>query len=258
MRSAQRRPGSGHGHRVRARGGGRWSRARRGVGERTTRRGRVRPSLHALEERAHRQLAHLQPRLMDGGERDVAQRGQRRVVVADQRDVVRHPAGRSPRSRSGRRWRPGRWRRRSPSAAGAAPRRRQRAAVAALLRVGARPPRDVLAEAEAPHGRPRSRCRRVRGARALAAVDVGDAAMCRATRSARPRSPRPRGRRWSRCPRRGARRRGPTRTIGTSRLASHDQSALEHGAGQDEPVGAQLQQRLDGVVLAARPRGCRC
>ena len=72
------------------RAGERWS-------ARTTRRGGedhaprlLAVVVHALEERAQRQLAHLEPRLVDRGQRDVAEGGQRRVVVADQRDVVRN------------------------------------------------------------------------------------------------------------------------------------------------------------------------
>src|SRR6185369_10822106 len=41
----------------------------------------------ALEQRAQRELAHLDPRLVDRRERDVTQGGQRRVVVADEGDV---------------------------------------------------------------------------------------------------------------------------------------------------------------------------
>ena len=60
------------------------------VGARTTRRGSSRSWSDALEQRAQGQLAHLQARLVDRGERDVAQGGQRRVVVADEGDVVGH------------------------------------------------------------------------------------------------------------------------------------------------------------------------
>ena len=44
---------------------------------------------------AHGDLSHLQPRLVDRGQRDVAQGGERGVVVADERDVVGHLSPRS-------------------------------------------------------------------------------------------------------------------------------------------------------------------
>ena len=48
---------------------------------------------------------------------------------------------------------------------------------------------------------------------------------------------------------RGASR--PTSTIGTSRLALQDHVVVEHGAAEDDAVGAELEQRLHRV----RPRG---
>ena len=53
--------------------------------------GRRAPALQPLEQEIHGGTAHRLARLIDRGEIDVSEGRERRVVVADQRDVLRHP-----------------------------------------------------------------------------------------------------------------------------------------------------------------------
>ena len=76
-----------------------------------------RAAVEPLEQQLEREPAHLAPRLVDRRQRDVVQRGEERVVEADDRDVAAARARRRPRAGRARRRRRGRWRRRSRSAA---------------------------------------------------------------------------------------------------------------------------------------------
>ena len=103
---------------------------------RTTRRGSTRSLVDALERRAQRQLAHLDPRLVDRGERRWRRAASARVVVADERDVVGHAQAALLDRVEGADARRGRWAAKIAVGRAAWPSRRQRAVWPPCLRVG--------------------------------------------------------------------------------------------------------------------------